>query len=551
MTGLPRAHRSTRTSRRATVTTVAAAAAAATVVSLAACGSHGDGEGPDDFTYVLGTAPVTTNAASTTGVVTGAAELSARLYPGAFIPGPGDRLLPNTDLVTATPEEDNPDAVDYVIADTATYSDGSPVVCDDFLLSWVAAHRTDLFAADPGLMTRVHDISCGAGEKNFRVDFEKDAGQRYRELFGPGEVLPAHTVAATADVPSVVDAVDSGDEAALTALGTAWTTTFDLAATDPATVPAYGPFRIAERRPDGSLLLTANPEWAGDRPGLDRIVVTGGGDLQQALDGTADVVDAAVTPGQPADADLTAAGFTVDRAPGSRTDGLTLSTEGVFATADNRRAFASCIDRDAVATAVSGAAGTAVEPESLRIATPGSPTAEALAGTAEKNSVHDPAAAKAVLDGTTVRIGFLSGDPRYAAAVDAVAASCAQAGVTVQAVPSDAAAFDDPGLLGRDVDAVLDTRTAFGRNPGVTASPVSTVTQIRAAEDALAEDSLTVPLTVAPRLTAVAGSVTDVSDSGTDTGLSWNMDRWTSTDHPVSDVPAAGSTPESTPEENA
>lgn len=507
--------------------------ATVTVVSLTACGSDGGGDSDvDDFTYVLDTTPVTTNAASTTGVVTGAAALSARLYPGAFIPGPGNRLLPNTDLVTATPREDDPDTVDYVIAESATYSDGAPVVCDDFLLSWVAAHRTDLFAADPGLITRVRDIDCAAGAKDFRVDFEEDAGQRYRELFSPGEVLPAHAVAATAEVPSVVNAVDLGDEAALTALGEAWTTTFDLSATDPSTVPTYGPFRIAERREDGSLLLTANPEWAGDRPGLDRIVVRGGGDLQQILDGTADVVDAVVRPDQPSDADLTAAGVTVDRDPGSRVDGLTLSDTGVFSTAEARRAFASCIDRDAVVAAVSRAIGAPVSPTSLRVASPGNPAAETLTTAAET-----PTADGAVLDGATVRIAVPGGTPRHTAAVAAVTSSCATAGVTVETVPVDAATFDTPGALGGDFDAVMDTRTAFGRNPEVTASPVSTVTQIRAAEAVLAEDARTVPLTVAPRLTAVTGTVSDVSDSGTDTGLSWNMDRWTDTDHPLTETP--------------
>ncbi|WP_237559602.1 ABC transporter substrate-binding protein [Corynebacterium neomassiliense] len=524
--------------RGAAAVAVAVAAAAVTV----SCGTDGEDGATteEDFTYVLDSTPVTTNAASSTGVVTDAAKLSARLYPGAFIPGPGNRLLPNTDLVTATPEDGNPDAVDYVIADTATYSDGAPVVCDDFLLSWVAAHRTDLFASDPGLMTRVRDISCVAGEKKFRVDFDAGAGQRYRELFGPGEVLPSHTVASAAGVPDVVDAVNTGDPDALAALGRSWTSTFDLATTDPATVPTYGPFRIEAREGDGALLLSANPEWSGDRPGIDRIVVTGGGDLARAVNGTADVVDAAVRPGQPTDADLAAAGFTVDRTTGSRIDGLTLATDGVFATADNRRAFTRCIDRDAVVAAVATSTGAKVAPGTLRVAGPGSPAAEALTPPATADSSYDPAATRAVLGGVSVRVGFPADRPRYAAEVEAVTTSCAAAGVTVEAVQLPAAAFDLPGVLGRDVDAVLDTRTAYGRNPSVTASPVSTVSQIREAEQALAQEAATVPLSVEPRLTAVAGTVTDVSDSGTDTGLSWNMDRWISTDHPVTDSAAEG-----------
>ncbi|AGP30868.1 ABC transporter substrate-binding protein [Corynebacterium terpenotabidum] len=521
--------------------------AATTAGMLAACGDSGFGDGGSgtgDFTYVLNSPLLTTNAASILGTATGAASLSARLYPGAFLPGPGNRLLPNSDLVTATPLADQPDVVDYTIADTASYSDGAPVVCDDFLLRWVAALRTDLFATGDSLLSRVTNITCEAGARNFRVELDEGFGTRYRELFGAGEILPSHTVAATAGVGSVVEAVDAGDEAALTGLGTAWSTTFDLTATDPSTVPTFGPFRIEERSEDGSLLLSGNPEWTGDRPGLDRIRVRPGGSLTPALDGEASVTDAAVTAGIASDADLTDAGLTVSREAGNRTDGLTLAATGVFETADARRAFAACIDRTALGTAVSTAIGVEVQPFALRIAQPGSPAATALESTAAASSVHDPQLTSSTLDGTTVRIGYAADQPRYVAEVEAIAASCSGGGVTVVGVPLDTAALETPGAAGTDYDALLETRTSYGRNPTATVSPGSTVSQLRGAEEALAEDTLTVPLLVEPRLVVTAADVDGVSDSGTDLGLSWNMDRWTSSDHPVTERPEADSTEE-------
>jgi peptide/nickel transport system substrate-binding protein len=527
----------------ATVATVAIV----TTVSLTACsGSGDDGEPDHGLTYVLDEQLLTTNAGSTLGVAADAAKLSARIYPGAYLPGPGGRLLPNSDLVTVTPDPENPDVVDYVLAEDADYSDGAPVVCDDFLLTATAADRTDLFASDLGLTSRISSLDCSPGAKEFRVTFDRGFGQRYREIFGAGEVLPSHTIAEHAHVDSVVDAVDNGDEDALAALGEAWTSTFDLSATDPATVPTSGPFAIESLGDDAdgnegdvgpSLVLTRNPEWHGDRPGLDRITVRGGGDLTRALDGTAEVTDAAVLAGGPADPELNDAGLAVVRSSGVRTDGLTLSDEGIFATADNRRAFASCIDRNAVVDAVRTTTGASVAPHALRIATAGSPAAGALEDLAGRLGARDVQAAKDTLDGTTVRIGYLRGQTRHEAVAEALTASCADAGVTVETVPLDAAALQTPGVLGTDVDALLDTRTPYNRNPQVTASPVSRIGTISQAESQLADDASTVPLVVEPRLTVTASSVSGVSDSGLEPGMSWNMDRWTSTDHPRSEEP--------------
>ncbi|MDN6813966.1 MAG: ABC transporter substrate-binding protein, partial [Corynebacterium variabile] len=412
-----------RTSRRSTARGVlVATVATATTVSLAACSGSGDDIHPDEgLTYVLDEQLLTTNAGSTLGVAADAAKLSARIYPGAYLPGPGGRLLPNSDLVTVTPDPENPDVVDYALAEDANYSDGSPVVCDDFLLTSAAADRTDLFASDLGLTSRISSLDCAPGAKEFRVVFDRGFGQRYREIFGAGEVLPSHTIAEHAGVDSVVDAVDTGDEAALTALGEAWTSTFDLSATDPGTVPTSGPFLIESLRDDAdgdegdrgpSLVLARNPEWHGDRPGLDRITVRGGGDLTRALDGTAEVTDAAVIAGGATDPELTGAGLAVVRDNGVRTDGLTLSHEGIFATADNRRAFASCIDRAAVVDAVSGATGATVEPHALRIATAGSPAAGVLEDLAGRLGARNVPSSKAVLDGPPVRVGDRAGPTR-------------------------------------------------------------------------------------------------------------------------------------------
>lgn len=519
---------------------LAVASAAILASAVAACSGDGSRSGTEDFTYFLHQPLASTNAASALGVATDAAKISARLYPGAFLPGPGTRLLPNSDLLTATPAPDDPQAVDYVISDAATYSDGAPVVCDDFLLTWLAAEHPDFFASDLGLMSRVGGIDCGTGQKAFRVHFDDAMASRYRELFGAGEVLPSHTVAQRAGIENIVDVAFSNDDEALAAVGEAWNTTFSLAVTDPATIPTYGPFRIESRAEDGSLLLSENPEWKGDRPGIGRILLRSGDGLQAAVNGDADLVDAQITKGQPADADVEGAGFTLSRPSGSRIDVLRLATSGVFDRTEARRAFASCVDRATVVDAVKNSTGAEVEPAPFRVATPGTPPASALDDIAVRNNSRDPQVTASVMGGATIRIGFFAEQPRYSAMVDALAASCKDSGVTVVGVPLDQAGVANRELLGTTYDALLETRTAYAHNPEVDISPVSvgvSVSKLREAENVLADMVHVIPLSVEPRLIAVASSAGDISDSGTDGGVSWNMDCWTSTTHRAASGP--------------
>lgn len=522
-------HRGSR--RRPLRTVTAATAALVTVAGLAACSDDDDRAQPR-FGYVLNTPLVTANAASARGVATDAAKLSARLFPGAFILGPESRLLPNQDLVTATPAADDADEVDYTVNDAATYSDGTPVVCDDFLLSWVAVATPGVFASSGGLAERVSNLDCAPGAKTFHVSFDEGMGGRYRELFPAGEVLPAHTVAEKVGMSAedLVTTLDTRDPDALAPVAQAWQDAFDLTDADVAEIPTSGPFRISSRGDSGELTLTPNPEWAGDRPGLDEIVVWPGDtgddgrpDYQRlADDDHLDVADVAPGAGPSTLPETTATG--------RRVDTLSFARSGLFATPEARKAFAALVDRNAVAAAVQQDTGVPVEPAALRVASPASTLAGRLGDVAARNSAVDPAAAGDALGGATVRLGYLDGVPRYEAQVKALTTAAQAVGVTVEGV---ALTPEDYGTLGADYDVLLDTRSSFGRNPSSTASAVSPLADVRAAENQLADETMTVPLTAEPRIVAVADGVKDVTDNAGETGLSWNMDRWTSDRFPA------------------
>ena len=120
----------------------------------AACATSPDGA-PDDspppeprrLTLVTSSPLATTNAAGLLGASTSADTLAGRLYPPAFVHGPSGQQIPNRDLVTAQPLPGPEPRVVYTINPEATYSDGAPVTCTDFLLSYKAGTLPGLFDA--------------------------------------------------------------------------------------------------------------------------------------------------------------------------------------------------------------------------------------------------------------------------------------------------------------------------------------------------------------------------------------------------------------------
>lgn len=512
--------------------------AALATAGLAACSEDSPlSNPPEQFGYVLTSDLVTSNAGTAVGVATDAAKVSARLYPGAFIAGPRGQNLPNGDLVTAKPAPGNPRQVDYTINEEATYSDSKPVVCDDFLLSLQASSRPDLFGSDMPLFGQVENIDCAAGAKQFSVHFADKRGERYRELFGPGTVLPSHTVAEKAGVEDVVSAIDTKNEQALTELGKAWQDVFTFSKTDPSQVPTSGPYKIAARKEDGSLKLEKNPEWNGVEPAQSPVYLwPQGTDVKKLGEhNQLSVVDtnrgAGETPGKVAEElGLNGDEFRVVESNSERVDTLRISDLGLLQNPDSRKALNACIDREGIAKAVEEETGAAVQPTGLRVIGTEHPLRAYLDDINGRNTKVNVEEARSKLNGMTIRVGFLDSVPRYKKIVDALKSQCAEAGVNIEPVPRSA---DDYGLLGVDYDVALDTRSANGRNSAANATPGSGLKEIRGAETALADDAMTLPLVTEPRTILAEVHAANVLDSSSDTGVSWNMDRWVESDEPV------------------
>ena len=230
---------------------------------------------------------------------------------------------------------------------------------------------------------------------------------------------------------------------------------------------------------------------------------------------------------------------------------------GALSTPAARRALALCTPRDVIARNVEmPIANTRLNPV----------TDDAYAGTeaaAEGGAfaVANPDAARAAIEGAplSVRIGYQSPNPRLAAAIAAIAQSCAVAGITVIDTTSDTTGPQT--LREGQIDALLASTggatgsgssgssaidayalfTGNGNNlPGysnpqidgiisalvVTTDPKEQTRLLADAAPMLWADVPTLPLYRQERTVLAAKRMFAVEANPTKWGAGWNMDRW-------------------------
>ncbi|WP_192795875.1 ABC transporter substrate-binding protein [Corynebacterium sp. 11A] len=493
------------------------------------------------FGYAVDTPLVTTNAASTIGVSTNAEQLASRLYPPVFMHGPQGQSIPNMDLAQGQSLPGQTVQIIYTINKRAIFSDEVPVTCDDFYLSFIAATREAYFKAYNPLMQQVADVKCERGSKNFTVQFKDSFGSRWRQLFGPGTVLPAHIIARAAGMSEdeMWQAVDSGAAEPMEKVGNAWNDAFLLKNFNPELHASSGPMKISEVLDDGSVVLVPNPHYAGDAPSLDKIVVYPAGvdrvakSEQNSLE-IADLVNACSIDW--VDRNDTANPYEVTREVGQLIEQLNLANSGVLATPAKRQGFAACIDQNEIAHLSSEYSGVDVPPVGTRLSPAIAPTFASTRDISDRNLGTDMAKARAELEGATIRIGYTAPDPRKKAIVDAISESCAKAGITIKDVSDITNDLGDlsrtatnewggPADLDGQADAILvavDTRTEYAS----VNAPANNSELLRQAEERLWDEIPSIPLAAQPRTFVVDNSVGNVVPNTSRAGIGWNMSRW-------------------------
>ncbi|MCK7636932.1 ABC transporter substrate-binding protein [Corynebacterium pygosceleis] len=519
----------------------------AVILSGAACtsGSGGPEEPspppePARLTLATSSPLATTNAAGLLGASTSADTLAGRLYPPAFVHGPSGQQIPNRDLVTAQTLPGPEPRVVYTINPEATYSDGAPVTCTDFLLSYKAGTLPGLFDAFLPLTAQVKNLECAAGAREFTLIFNEGMGARWRQFFGPGTVLPAHAIAAKAGVTEeeLVTALVAEDVETLRPVAEIWNTGFNLDNFDPALQVSSGPFTIDRVDDDGTVLLRRNDRFNGDPAEADAVVVwPKGTDIGSRRDEVSAII-ADFTGGTPVDwvhRDEPGNTEEIEYATGVRIEQLVIGDGGVLSTPESRAAFAACVDQPAVAAASSQLAGQPVPAMAVRLSPAGSPATNHDRPVADAHLGVDLPRAR-LLSGSTVRIGYLGPDPRFAAMVEAIRVSCEPAGITVVDASAEGTTLGDlvtathdewwnPTISDGNLDALLVALGPEGEYGSVNVT-TDDLEGFRAAEERLWQDIPTIPLAAEPRTFVVDRNVGNVVVNTGNSGIGWNMDRW-------------------------
>lgn len=532
---------------------------AALSVAAASALSGCAGAAADQVNYAVDGLLNTYNTNTVVGAASAGPQAFARVLTGFGFHGPDGQVLADNDFGSVTVIGREPLVLDYQIADNAVYSDGKPITCDDMVLTWAAqsGRYPGFDAASRAGYIDIAGIDCQPGQKRARVSFLPNRGiVDYNQLFTATSLMPSHVIGDELGL-DVTATLLGGDPAAVSRIADAWNTIWELTpGIDTKRFPSSGPYRIDSVLAEGAVALTANDRWWGTEPFTKRIVVWPRGvEVQDRVNnGSFHVVDVATgssgTLSTPDDYDRT-------EIPSGGIEQLIFGARGALSTPAARRALALCTPRDVIARNVEmPIANTRLNPV----------TDDAYAGTeaaAEGGAfaVANPDAARAAIEGAplSVRIGYQSPNPRLAAAIAAIAQSCAVAGITVIDTTSDTTGPQT--LREGQIDALLASTggatgsgssgssaidayalfTGNGNNlPGysnpqidgiisalvVTTDPKEQTRLLADAAPMLWADVPTLPLYRQERTVLAAKRMFAVEANPTKWGAGWNMDRW-------------------------
>lgn len=534
---------------------MAAALSVAAASALSGCA----GAAADQVNYAVDGVLNTYNTNTVVGAASAGPQAFARVLTGFGFHGPDGQVLADNDFGSVTVIGREPLMLDYQIADNAVYSDGKPITCDDMVLTWAAqsGRYAGFDAASKAGYLDIAGIDCQPGQKRARVNFLPNRGiVDYNQLFTATSLMPSHIIGDELGL-DVTTTLLGGDPAAVSRIADAWNTIWELKTDiDTKRFPSSGPYRIDSVLPEGAVVLTANERWWGTKPVTERIVVWPRGvEVQDRVNnGSFHVVDVATgssgTLTTPDDYNRT-------EMPSGGIEQLIFGARGALSAPAARRALALCTPRDVIARNVEmPIANTRLNP--VTDDAYGSTEAAAEGGAF---AVANPDAARAAIEGVplSVRIGYQSPNPRLAAAIAAIAQSCAAAGITVVDTTSDTTSPQT--LRDGQIDALLASTggatgsgssgssamdayalfTGNGSNlPGysnpqidgiisalvITTDPKEQTRLLADAAPMLWADVPTLPLYRQERTVLASKRMFAVEANPTKWGAGWNMDRW-------------------------
>jgi peptide/nickel transport system substrate-binding protein len=520
------------------------------------------GSPADTVVYAVDGTLVTYNTNTVAGAASGGPQAFARVLTGFNYHGPDGQIVGDHDFGTISVVGRAPLVLDYEISASAVYSDGKPITCDDMVLAWAAqSGRFPGFdAASRAGYSDVASVDCAPGQKKARVSFAQDrAFVDFGQLFVATSIMPSHVIADELGLgdSGVTTALLNNDGPTVERIAQVWNNTWNLTADlDLKRFPSSGPYKVDSVTKDGAVVLVANDRWWGAKPVTNKITVwPRGADIQDRINrGSYDVVD--IASGSSGTLNLPDA-YVRSESPSAGIEQLIFAAQGPLAATPARRALALCTPRDVVAR------NAEVPVANARL----NPANEDAFGAAEgaveagQFAVANPDAARAAINGQplNVRMGYQSPNARLAAAVGAIAKSCAPAGITVQDAATDSTG--PLSLRNNEIDVLIastggaagsgstgasamdayDLHTGNGNNlsgysneridgiiaaTAVTADPKELARLLGEGGSILWADMPTLPLYRQQRTLLKSTKMYAVSSNPTRWGAGWNMDRW-------------------------
>ena len=480
---------------------------------------------------------------------------------------------------------ESPMTVKYTLADNATWSDGTPIAYEDYLLDWAAQNFTDGKNEDgtpKPLFNHVGGIDFGkrvpagpqgeVGGKAFTYEY-KDPYPDYQ--LQVGGAFPAHIVAKQADmtVEELVKAIQDKDVAALRPAAQFWNEGW-LSKTpgtlpDPALTPTSGPYQISSWEAGQSITLTANPDYFGTKAATKTLVYRFAApetQVQALANKDLNVIEPQATVDTVKQIEGLGDAVKMETGQTLTWEHLDFNLRKGSAFKDSlelRQAFAYCVPRQTIVDNLVKPTDANATIMNAREVFPFQPDYAAVTGAAYDGRYDQVDIAKAkdlvAKAGATtpvkVRIGYSAPNQRRTDQVALIASSCAEAGFeVVDAGNSDF--FASGGTMERgDYDVALFAWAGSGQivsgqniysseggqnyhgwnvpaidkaweTLGSTLDRAAQLEQIKIIEKELWDNMLNIPVFAHPGLIAFDSSLSNVRKTSTQSTVAWNAEQW-------------------------
>lgn len=248
-----------------------------------------------------------------------------------------------------------PQTITWRINPKATWSDGAPVSCKDFWLTWLAnaAKVKDFRTGGTTGYEQMTSTKCD-GDKAFQATFPQGYAD-YKSLFGvtANELVPAHILERQTGIADITKLNPTSSEATLKKAADFWNDGWK--GFDPKLAVADGPYMISEYQANQSVTLVRNPKFTGNPGGPARIVLKAVQDpvaqAQALQNGDAQVVYSAQAnvDGSEKLQQLNSQGVTYQAKSGLTFEHLDLNFRNpLFQDEAVRKAFFQCVDRNEI-----------------------------------------------------------------------------------------------------------------------------------------------------------------------------------------------------------